>query len=359
MTRWNFYSFTKAAVSFALVTAVGMGAAQPVAADTDRLDSPATVSGGPIVLQVAMVEDEDEQPAAAGKAAARALLEAMGDVPPKVVVVSECFEDREYKQELIDGICSVLPKQIVLGGATYGSFTQQGCTDFDSVCLLGIGGDGVGVSAAVVSEMGVSKLLAEEDQALIESRLHAAGAKLIGKLSRTEKDRLLVLIPDAHSPKNQYLVEGVQKVVDPKFPITGGSVNKNAGQTFVYFGGQMYGDSAVALMLSGDFEVTMVGRQAKQNDAVISTAKDGASEALAAMKRKPLAVLAYNCAGRRGKLDKIEDELVAIQAAIGRELPLFGCYNAGEIGPLDTSEKKPGVLSGGGGWHVIFTVIGR
>jgi len=38
---------------------------------------------------------------------------------------------------------------------------------------------------------------------------------------------------------------------------------------------------------------------------------------------------------------------------------LFGCYCAGEVGPLDVSEKPAGVLSGGGGWHVMFTVIGR
>jgi len=36
---------------------------------------------------------------------------------------------------------------------------------------------------------------------------------------------------------------------------------------------------------------------------------------------------------------------------------LFGSYCAGEIGPLDVSEKNPNVLSGGGGWHVMLTLI--
>ncbi len=112
-------------------------------------------------------------------------------------------------------------------------------------------------------------------------------------------------------------------------------------------------------MLSGDFRVSLSGRQAKETDAVIRTAGEGAAEALQKLKANPLAVLAFDCAGRRGKLKRMEDELAAIQQAIGKSLPLFGCYCAGEIGPLDISEKKPGVLSGGSGWHVMFTIIGR
>jgi len=71
------------------------------------------------------------------------------------------------------------------------------------------------------------------------------------------------------------------------------------------------------------------------------------------------AVLAFNCAGRRGKLRDPEDELAAIQEVLGKKLPLFGCYCAGEIGPVDASERTSDALSGGSGWHVMFTVIGR
>ena len=84
--------------------------------------------------------------------------------------------------------------------------------------------------------------------------------------------RLLILIPDAHSPKNRYLVEGAQQVFGRQFPITGGSANKNAGQTFVYYRGKSYQDSAVAVMLSGNFQVSMAGRLAKDKETVIRTA---------------------------------------------------------------------------------------
>ena len=142
-------------------------------------------------------------------------------------------------------------------------------------------------------------------------------------------------------------------------PMTGVSANKNAGQTFVYYRGKMFQDSAVALMLSGDFQVALAGRLAKENAAVIQSAGEGAAEAMAKMKQKPIAVLAYNCAGRRSKLDDMGDELEAIQKEIGATIPLFGCYNAGEIGPLDASENDSDALCGGSGWHVMFTVIGR
>ena len=339
------------------ITVVLLAAGRLLAAD-DTWAAPRAKARGKIVIRTAMVVDNDEKPTAAGKAAAAALKRAMGQTQPKVVIVSECFEDKEYKQKVLEGIYSVLPEEIIVGAASYGSYTQQGCSDFDTVSLLGIGGDGISVSASLVTEMGVSKLLLQDNQELIEKRLRLAGAKLAGKLRKTVKDRLLILLPDAHSPKNQFLVEGVQMAVGKTFPITGGSANKNAGQTFVYYRGKMYNDSAVALMLSGDLKVALAGRQAKDNDAVISTARSGAAEVVAKLKgAKPLAMLAFDCAGRRSKLKNLDDELHAIQKVIGKDLPLFGSYCAGEIGPLDVSEKDPNVLSGGGGWHVMLTLI--
>jgi hypothetical protein len=325
----------------------------------DVWSSKPAVPGGPIAFAVVSRADDNGDPAAAGTAAAESLRKAMGQTPPKVVLVSECFEDRENKEKCLAGICSVLPKEIVVGAATYGSFTQGGATDADTVCLLGIGGDGIGVSAALVTGLGTSKLSMDTDQPAIQEKLHAAGAKLAGKLPRTQQDRLVVLLADAHSPKNQYLVEGVQQVIGKPAAITGGSANKNAGQTFVYFAGQPYQDSAVALALSGDFRVTMAGRQAKDNDRVIATAEEGAREASASVQGQPIAALAFDCAGRRSKLKNLGDEVAAMQKVLGRSLPLFGCYCAGEIGPVDQADKPSDARCGGSGWHVMFTLLSR
>jgi hypothetical protein len=312
-----------------------------------------------IVVKIVMLEDEAGKPAATGKAVAESLKAAMGSVPLKAVIVSECFENRQAKEQALAGICSVLPSEIVMGGATYGSFTQRACTDVDSVCLLGLGGEGLSVSAQLVTNMGTAKLTVDENRELIAQRLHAAGESLAQRLHRSDRDRLLILIADAHAPKNQFLVEGLQKVVGKNFPITGGCVNKNAGQTYVYFGGRMHEDSAIALLLAGDFRVSLAGRQANVNEKVIATAKEGAQQALAAASGRPVAALAFNCAGRRSKLKKYEDELAAMQDALGKNLPLFGCYCAGEMGPVDDAQKPSDALSGGSGWHVMFTIISR
>lgn len=315
--------------------------------------------GSQIVMKIAAVQDEDEDAFAAGKAVAESLKRQMGDVPLKAAIVSECFEDREYKQKLLNGICSVLPKQVVLGGATYGSFTQAGCTDFDAVALVGIGGDGIGVCAQLVTKLGTSKLTFEKDEALIRERLRPAGERLAKKFRRTDRDKLTILIADAHSPKVQYLIDGVQKVLGKQFPITGGCANKNAGQTFVYFQGEMHEDAALGIMLSGDFNVSLAGRQANEKEAVIATAKEGAAKALAGLNKKPFFVFAFNCAGRRSKLTDYKVELAAMQQAIGKDLPLFGCYCAGEIGPVDSPDAPADALCGGSGWHVMFTALGR
>lgn len=362
MTRRSIVSLAGSRVPWPAVVAVVvvglMSMAGTAKAADDAWSSPPAKANGKIVLRVASAQAE-EQPFKAGKAAAESLEKMMGGQPLRAVIVSECFEDKEFKRKLLGGICSVLPETIVLGGATYGSFSQAGCADLDAVCLLGIGGEGISVSAGLVTEMGASKLTFDKNRAVIEKRLRAAGEKLAAKLRKTDRDRLLILIPDAHSPKNQAVVEGVQKVMGKKFPITGGSVNKNAGQTFVYYRGRMYEDAAIALLLSGEFNVSMSGRQAKEEKKVIATANQGAAQALAKFKGKPIAALAFNCAGRRSKLGKMTDELAAIQKAMGKDLPLFGCYCAGEIGPLDTTDKKPDTLSGGSGWHVMFTIIGK
>jgi len=92
---------------------------------------------------------------------------------------------------------------------------------------------------------------------------------------------------------------------------------------------------------------------------VISSAKDGAQEALDKAKGKPIAALAFNCAGRRSKLKSYDDELAAMQSALGDELVLFGCYCAGEMGPVDDAAKSSDALCGGSGWHVMFTILSQ
>jgi len=319
--------------------------------------SSGATTDGPIIVRTASAQDAD--PFQAGRQAAQALQEQMGQTAPHTVILTECFEGRDQKEKVLKGVCSVFDKDIVFGFSTYGSFDQQGCLDDRSLGLLGIGGEGIATAAAIRRDLGIAGLTMEKDEDELARRLGTAGVELATTVGQGPDGRLLVLMADAHSPKNQFLVEGAQRVMGAEFPMTGGSANKNAGQTFVYFQGRVYTDSAIALLLSGDFEVSLSGRQAQENAKVIASAAQGAAEALQNTTAKPFSVLAFNCAGRKGKLDNIEDELKAIQGVLGTDIPLFGAYCAGEIGPADTAEEAPTAVSSGVGWHVMFTVLSR
>jgi hypothetical protein len=312
---------------------------------------------GAIVMRTAAAENE--KPFEAGKAAAEALKAAMGGTAPHAVVMVDCFDEADMKKEALRGVASVFDKGIILGGATYGSFTQAGSLDLDAVSLLGIGGDGVSVTTALEKDMGATGLSLETQKEKLAKCLSDAGARLARKLPGAAEGSLMILIADAHSPKNQFLIDGVQAVVGKKLPITGGSISKNAGQTYVYYAGDIYKDSAVALVIAGDLKVSQTGRQAKTNDMVISTAKEGSAAALEGLGAKPFAMIAFDCAGRMGKLDNLGDELAAIQSSVGKEVPIFGCYCAGEFGPADAADIADKKICYGRGWHVMTTLLGR
>ncbi|MCP4450637.1 MAG: hypothetical protein GY809_04195 [Planctomycetes bacterium] len=312
------------------------------------------MAAGP-VFETSMAENENAFNA--GQTAARKLRDKLKGVTPKALIVTECFEDRAQKADVLKGVASVFPKKIIHGGSAYGMYTQAGVLDIDAVSILAIGGE-LGVDIAFVDHMGAAGLSLETQKDQLVNALRQGGKTLAQQLAESRKGMLLILIGDAHSPKNQFLLDGVQTVVGKTLPITGGSVCKNAGQNFVFHQGELTQDSAIAILLTGSLEVSLVGRQAKSNDQVISTAREGAATAMKSIKAKPAAFLAFDCGGRMGKLDRLEDELEAIQASVGKEIPLYGCYCAGEFGPSDTGNTDTST-STGCGWHIMASVLGH
>ena len=309
-----------------------------------------------IVLRTATVADAN--PYEAGKKVAQALKLAMAGTEPKAIFLAECFEDKENKELVLKGVTEVLGADKVVGGSVYGVYTQTGVVTEDAVALLGIGGAGATVSLAFEEKMGAAGLTLEKEKEQLTTALQGAGSRLAKSLSAQANPGLLVLFGDAHSPKNQLLLDGVQSGLGKKLPVTGGSVNKNAGQNWICYKGKLYQDAAVAILLSGKFAVAQTGRQAKDNDLVISTAKEGAAAALKQLGKPPFAILAFDCAGRKGKLKNVADELVAIQTVTGKDVPLFGCYCAGEFGPADAEEITDKSVPYGRGWHIMVSALG-
>ena len=352
-----------AVLSFSAAVFIISGCSQSV---INPVSSPPAIPNGDIVINVASSNSQNEaipstaiDPYDAGKNAAELLKKKMGNNPCHTVIIAEFFEDKSAKSKALKGVCSVFDSSIVYGFATYGSFGQDGCSDGDSIRLVGIGGNGISVAAALQQNLGTAGLTMEDDAPLLQQRLQAAGTAIADKLPKSKDDKLMILIPDAHSPKNAHVVEGAQVTLGTDFPITGGSPNKNPGQTYIYYQGKIFSDCAIAFMLAGDFKVSLAGRKAKENSKVISSAGQGFAESLNNLNAKPLAAFAFNCAGRKGKLDNLEDELKAIQKEIGTNTPIFGTYCAGEIGPADTADKNKEILSSGQGWHLMVTMLGK
>ena len=310
-----------------------------------------------IVIKTAMIEDENAFEA--GRKAAEELKVRFNGVTPDAILLVDCFDSKELKDKAIEGVATVFPREILHGGAVYGMYTQDGAFDTDGISLLGLGGDGLTVNVAFEKDMGASKLSLETEKETLIKNLKAGGASLASNLPNVQAANLVVLMGDAHSPKNQFLLDGFQSVAGKKVRITGGSISKNDGLNYVYYKGQMYSDSAIAISLHGDFSIAQTGRQAKTNDEVIATADEGLKTALSKLKNEPFAIIAYDCAGRMGKVDELTDELNAIKKHLTAHVPIFGTYCAGEFGPSDSTREKEDATTMGKGWHVMFTAFGK
>lgn len=322
------------------------------------LTTPVAVSGGQIVFKTAMAENEDAY--AAGRSAAEKLAAQLNGTAPHAVMMLDCFDSKELKEKAIDGVASVFGKDVIFGGAVYGMYTRDGATDTDGVSLMALAGDGMQVQAVLTEAMGASKLSIETQNAELEAALNAGGADLAGKLVQPAASDLIMMMGDAHSPKNQYLLDGFQSVAGKKVPVTGGSISKNDGLNYIYYRGEMYSDSAFALALKGGLTVAQSGRQAKSNDQVISTAKEGSATALNALNGKePQVLIAYDCAGRMGKLDNLSDEVNIIKTSVTGTTPIYGTYCAGEFGAADNTLGDAETCSVGRGWHVMFSALGK
>jgi hypothetical protein len=328
--------------------------------------------GGSVVTATAWAKDADAF--AAGRAAAESLRAKLGGVAPHVVVLAECFAEKMDKAKVSEGVASVFGKDRVVGLATYGFYTRDGVVDSDGVGLLALGGDGIAVRTAFVPKQNSTGLTEEKDGPKLKAALEGAGRKLAEQIPANEHSRLMIVLADTHSPKNQLLLDGIQSVTGTTLPITGGSANKNTGQNFIHWRGGLYPDAAVALMIDGNIALAQNGAQARDNDAVLSTARKVASDLKNAYFEKegnvPALYLAFDCAGRKGKLDNLADALKATAEGIDsvpkvedrrrfevnfkRKADIFGLWCAGEIGSPEDSLQQPV----GRGWHIMGTALG-
>ena len=314
------------------------------------------IAAEPITMKSVFLDDEQGKPFEAGQLVGRKLLDEMKGSNLELILLAESFEGKENKEKLLEGLCSVLPKEKLFGLSTYGSFVRDSVGDGDRVTLLGIGGGGLTVQSALQTGLGVANIQMDTAEEEIKTKLLRAGRILGAKNKAPTGNRLDILLADAHSPKNGFLVRGILEELGKDALILGGSANKNPGQNHVYYQGVRYDDAAIVLTLSGSFRVAMAGRFANQGEAVVKTAEEAAASAVENVNGTTLGMIAFSCAGRKSKLDDLDDELNAIQKRFVDET-IFGCFCAGEVGPADPAVETTETKCCGSGWYLMLAVL--
>jgi hypothetical protein len=290
-------------------------------------------------IKVSTALTSDKNAFVAGETAAKKIKEQLGDAKPATVIMAECFSEKAQKEEALKGVTSILGKDVVVSMAVYGIYTEGGAKDRNAVGLLAFSGEGVTARQAL-SEA-------------IQNDFTNVAKRVAQKIPVKDDAKLLLVLADCHSPRNQYFLDGLQSVYGTTLPMAGGSANKNAGFNWIGQAGELKTDVGLILALNGPFKVIQTGDQARDNDAVLKTAEETAT-ALGQNAKAPLkGALFFDCAGRKGKLESIDEEQEAIAKGLGKGIPFFGIWCAGEIGVAKDSQGVPV----GRGWHIMGTGI--
>ncbi len=283
-------------------------------------------AGKPISVGNGLSELEDAQ--AAGAEAAQKAKAALGTEAAKAVIV---YNGNNVKDtaKMLEGVASVFDSSIIYGCAGYAPLTQQSSAGRVAVLALG-GGIKVTVARAVVegkegfTDCGVQ----------IGNSLKTAAGKKAG-------GRLLLLFEHCHVPSNDKLVAGVRSVLGDKFPIVGAA----AGNKKVYEKGEIFENSNLGILLTGNFKCGFSTKTDMTPDGLINSARDAFTEAIGQDKDKVGLVLAFDCGGRRGQMLKNKNfpkELEAMKSVAG-DIPIFGFYGSGEIGHENNDSPARGV----------------
>lgn len=311
------------------------------------------VKGGDVRIFTSLVQNKDAF--AAGRLAGLKLQQQVGGLEPSLVVLAECYADKKDKEAVLRGAEEVFGKGRVVSFAVYGLYTQEGALDRNGAAIFAVAGNGTAARTVCSPKINQAAYKPLEEPDAFYACFTNAAAVAAGNLPVREDTRAVLVLADCHSPRNQFLVDGLQSVYGKNLPMAGGSVNKNVGFSWLGYNGSLVSDSAVLIALDGAFRVFQFGEQARENAAVLKTAENTASVLRGQVKGELAGGLFFDCAGRKGKLESIEEEQASVRKGLGDGVPFFGVWCAGEIGCADDSAGVPV----GRGWHIMGTVFER
>jgi len=275
-----------------------------------------------------------------GRTAAETAKKALNGQEAKLVFVSVVCPKEVKPEELLNGVYEVFDRAIVYGSCNSGIISKDG------VQTTGVGVLAVGGNISVAASM-----------ADLAGKAADAGAKIGEDIKKanlpTDKTRLMLLVGNAHWPKNNDITKGVLSVLGESLPVIGSAAD---APKHVFFQGKASENAAIGILLAGEFTCGFgmeTATDKKDVAAVIAAAEKSAANAVAA-KGKPDFVLAFDCGGRFRALNsagKLGEELAAVKRSVG-EAPIFGFYGQGEVGKKDAAS-----VSFGNGYHISCCAI--
>ncbi len=183
-------------------------------------------------------------PLAAGKEAALSAYYQIGKKYPSIIIT---FISTIFNQNIvIKGIHSVIKNVPLVGCSSIGTISSYG-SHRDSVAVFIISSDSIEFSCGVGHEISKSPHLAG----------HKAGKQALNSTHNPKQAYLM--FSDSLSGDSADILRGSQEALGTSFPIGGGGAcNKSyTEKTYQYMDNEIYTDSVVGVLLSGDIKLSM------------------------------------------------------------------------------------------------------
>jgi len=180
----------------------------------------------------------------AGEEAARKAIEKHNNKKrPDLVLV---FASAKFNQEeVLDGVTSVSKSAVLAGGSSGGVIISTGITE-NSVCVVALSSKSMRFFCSIVK--GISKNPEKAGNDVAKSVLESS-------VSARKNAKTLLLFTDGLSGKCSKVIDGAKQVLGESFEIVGGAFSDDAefNRTYQYFNGKVFSDSAIGILICGDF----------------------------------------------------------------------------------------------------------
>lgn len=289
-----------------------------------------------------------DDPYKAGEEAARIAKKALGGVDAKIVVVAAAID--LTRPELVDGVASQFPKDIIYGCQVASPLTVHGnYPDFQTIdSPLGVAVWALGGDIEVTPGVQATDPDAEDPYYEAGIALGEYFKPLYEKSTRP--GNIMVTFGDQYNGSNKDFASGLNDGLEEVYPIIGAAAGNITAKVIVK--GEIVTGVNVGFLLSGDFKLGMAMNGGTHTP---ETADKTLKEALEQGDgEEPFFALIFNCRRRRqGMIDakQLGEEHMRIKENLPN-IDFFGFYGPGEIGTEKNGEKSRGV-----GFTVVTAVF--